>query len=172
MLLRLTLLLSSLLAAAAALQVPSPHSDSSSFATRRSALKQAAAVGATAALPLFALNPAPVSAADQLGSAKSVAEGNELAQGFSGAIRSDIGPSLQGSGIEILVTDLSYTELDEFPKSFFVPAKGGPWKCIEITASAFNQVCVFCCFFSIRHRGATFSSARTQPLTLCFFFST
>jgi len=101
--------------------------------TRRTALKQAAAL-----LPLLAA-PESMNAATQLGAASSVSEGNELATGFSGAIRSDIGPSVLGDGVEILVTDLSYKELDACPSGFFVPAKGGPWTCLEITATALNQ---------------------------------
>lgn len=30
-------------------------------------------------------------------------------------------------------------ELQECPKGFFIPPKGGPWDCIEVTATAFNQ---------------------------------
>jgi len=63
------------------------------------------------------------------------------ARGFGGggALRSDIGESVQGSGVEILVSDLSYKELKACPPKFFLPAKGGPWDCIEITATALNQ---------------------------------
>lgn len=103
-------------------------------ATRRLALKHAAA----GVIP-FLVSPARTSAVDQIGSAKSVADGNQLAQGFSGAIRSDIGPSVLGDGVEVIVTDLSYEELSACPPGFFIPPKGGPWTCIEITATALNQ---------------------------------
>ena len=54
-------------------------------------------------------------------------------------LRSDIGESVKGSGVEILITDLSYTELKECPKKFFLPEKGGPWDCLQVTATAVNQ---------------------------------
>ena len=59
--------------------------------------------------------------------------------GQGGALRSDIGESDRGSGVEVLITDLSYTELAACPPKFFIPPKGGPWSCIQVTASAFNQ---------------------------------
>jgi len=59
--------------------------------------------------------------------------------GSLGALRSDIGPSIRGDGVEILVTDMSYKELSACPPGFFIPEKGGPWSCIEITATALNQ---------------------------------
>merc|ERR1711865_805367 len=59
--------------------------------------------------------------------------------GGTGALRSDIGPSVLGDGVEILMTDLSYKELSACPPNFFVPEKEGPWDCIEITATALNQ---------------------------------
>ena len=120
--------------AAAALRAPS--SRPADVETGRRAVLHG---GATVALlPLFAL-PNCVAAA-QLGAATSVEEGNELATGFSGALRTNIGPSVLGDGVEILVTDLSYKELGSCPSDFFVPAKGGPWTCLEITATALNQV--------------------------------
>mmetsp|Transcript_67488 Transcript_67488/g.133834 ORF Transcript_67488/g.133834 Transcript_67488/m.133834 type:complete len:238 (-) Transcript_67488:228-941(-) len=96
------------------------------LATRRSALQAAASL---AFVPLL---PAPATADvydDRVGSGF----------GGTGALRSDIGPSLKGDGVEMLVTDLSYTELAACPSGFFIPTKGGPWTCIEITATAFNQ---------------------------------
>jgi len=98
--------------------------------TRRAALQTAG---------LFPLLTANLASADQAGQARSVMEGNEREGSFTGALRSDIGPSVLGDGVEILVSDLSYTELSECPKGFFLPTKSGPWTCIEISATALNQ---------------------------------
>ena len=70
-----------------------------------------------------------------------IATGYDDRAGFgqSGALRADIGESVLGSGVEVLITDLSYTELAACPPKFFIPPKGGPWSCIQVTASAFNQ---------------------------------
>ena len=131
------LLLSLLSLSCSSLHVPArPAAHTERSASRRTAIKRAAT--GIGMLPLFA-SPEFMSAT-QLGQAQSVAEGNELAVGFDGGIRSDIGPSIMGSGVEILVTDLSYKELDACPKGFFIPAKGGPWSCLEITATVQNQV--------------------------------
>ena len=50
-----------------------------------------------------------------------------------------MGPSVLGDGVDILITDLSYTELSACPANFFIPPKGGPWNCIEVSATANNQ---------------------------------
>ena len=50
-----------------------------------------------------------------------------------------MGPSVLGDGVEILITDMSYRELDKCPPNFFIPEKEGPWDCLEITATALNQ---------------------------------
>ena len=59
--------------------------------------------------------------------------------GGTGGLRSDIGESIKGDGVEILLSDLSYKELPACPKKFFLPEKGGPWICLEVSATAFNQ---------------------------------
>ena len=59
--------------------------------------------------------------------------------GTSGALREDISESVKGDGVQILLTDLSYTELKACPPNFYLPTKGGPWDCIEIQATATNQ---------------------------------
>merc|ERR1719183_776577 len=64
--------------------------------------------------------------------------------GGTGALRSDIGPSVLGDGVEILVTDLSYTELSACPPGFFIPEKGGPWTCLEISATALPGQISYC----------------------------
>jgi len=96
------------------------------IATRRTTLQAAASVALAPLLP----SPAIADAYD-----------DRIGSGFggTGALRSDIGPSVKGDGVEILVTDLSYQELSACPSGFFIPTKGGPWTCIEITATAFNQ---------------------------------
>ena len=108
-----------------ALQLPAGESGG---ATRRAAL-QAAASAAIA--PLFS---AP-------GAAFAGAYDDRTGSGFggTGALRSDIGPSVKGDGVEILVTGMEYTELSACPSGFFIPTKGGPWTCLEITATALNQ---------------------------------
>ncbi|KAL1521398.1 hypothetical protein AB1Y20_021063 [Prymnesium parvum] len=57
----------------------------------------------------------------------------------SGALREDIGESVIGDGVQILLTDLTYKELNACPPNFSLPTKGGPWDCIEISATATNQ---------------------------------
>jgi hypothetical protein len=59
--------------------------------------------------------------------------------GFSGALRGDIGPTIYGDGVEIIITDQSYKELSACPKEFFVPTKEGPWTCLEISVTATNN---------------------------------
>ena len=65
-------------------------------------------------------------------------DSNEI--GFSGSLRSNIGPSVLGDGVEILITEQSYVELSSCPKEFFVPTKEGPWRCLEISVTATNNV--------------------------------
>merc|ERR1711966_75374 len=59
--------------------------------------------------------------------------------GFSGALRGNIGPSVLCDGVEVLITNQSYKELTACPPDFFVPAKGGPWTCLEISVTATNN---------------------------------
>jgi len=86
---------------------------------------------AAAMLPLLSSSPKAALAVTDEGAASG--------SGGLGALRSDMGPSVLGSGVEILMTDLSYKELDKCPPNFFVPAKEGPWDCLEVTATALNQ---------------------------------
>ena len=104
-----------------------PSSDTGRVATRRAMLQ-----GATAAAMLPLLSTSPEAA---------VADQFEERPGFggTGALRSDMGPSVLGDGVEILITDMSYKELDKCPPNFFIPEKEGPWDCLEITATALNQ---------------------------------
>ena len=53
--------------------------------------------------------------------------------GQTGALRVDEPVSLTGKSVEIVVKDLSYVELKECPKNFFIPPKEGPWTCIEVS---------------------------------------
>ena len=92
--------------------------------SRRSAFHGAASI---ALLPLL---PTAVFAVD--------GQANEI--GFSGALRNDIGPSITGSGVEVLISEQSYKELPACPSAFFVPSKGGPWSCLEVTCVATNNV--------------------------------
>lgn len=94
-------------------------------ATRRTALENAASA---ALLPLFA---SPLAASAVIG------DSNEI--GYNGALRADIPPSIVGDGVEIIVTDQTYKELSTCPPNFFVPAKGGPWTCLEISVTATNN---------------------------------
>ena len=75
------------------------------------------------------------------GAAMAKKGGEDVLAGFgqTGALRSDVPESLTGSGVEITITDITYKELEACPKKFFLPPKGGPWNCIEITAKAYNQ---------------------------------
>jgi len=59
--------------------------------------------------------------------------------GGTGGLRSDISESIKGDGVDILISDLSYKELAACPKKFFLPEKGGPWSCLEVSATAYNQ---------------------------------
>ena len=59
--------------------------------------------------------------------------------GQGGALSANAPVSLRGSGVEVLITDPSYKELDACPKGMFIPPKGGPWQCIEVSATALNQ---------------------------------
>ena len=97
--------------------------------SRRSALQGAAA----ALLPLTGVPGAA------LARGAGLEDGREAGLGGTGALRSDLAESLTGSGVEITITDLSYKELEVCPKKFFLPAKGGPWTCIEVSATAYNQ---------------------------------
>lgn len=108
-------------ASAAALQL-SPRA----AASRRTALQLATATG------LAGLTASPDVALGEV-----YAERNGF--GGTGQLRSDIGPSVRGDGVEILVTDLSYKEMASCPSGFFIPEKGGPWTCLEISATALNQ---------------------------------
>ena len=56
-----------------------------------------------------------------------------------GGFVENIGQSAKGDGVQILLNDLSYTELKSCPPNFYIPQKGGPWDCIEISATAVNQ---------------------------------
>ena len=102
------------------------------LSSRRAAIQGAAAL----TLPLVASAPLLTSP----GIASAV-DSDAAEIGFNGGLRSDIGPSIMGSGVEVLITDQSYTELSACPKGFFVPAKGGPWTCLEISVTATNNVC-------------------------------
>ena len=102
-----------------------PSSDNG-VATRRAALKS---VAGAALLPLLA-SPDLAFAVE--------GQNNDI--GFTGALRNDIGPSILGSGVEVLISEQSYKELPACPSDFFVPAKGGPWSCLEITCVATNNV--------------------------------
>ena len=115
----------------------------------RSQIAQEMLVVGASLFALVALQPPPTRAGGtQMGRRVALASGAALLApskraaadlGQSGALRSDIGESVSGSGVEILVKDLAYTELKECPKGFFIPPRGGPWDCIEVTATAFNQ---------------------------------
>jgi hypothetical protein len=119
-----------LLSTFAAALTPQVRSGGSTPATRRAALQ-----GATAAIIL----PAGLSFPQAATARGAVEDGKEAGLGGVGALRSDLPESLTGSGVEILISDLSYKELDACPKGFFIPPKGGPWSCIEISATAYNQ---------------------------------
>jgi len=93
--------------------------------TRRATLESAAAISAVALLG------SPTSASAVLDVGPEV--------GFNGGLRNDIGPSIMGDGVEILITDQTYKELATCPPNFFVPTKQGPWTCLEITVTATNN---------------------------------
>mgnify|MGYP001232686630 CR=1 FL=1 len=119
-----------LLPTLAAAALAPPPASSSRPGGRRAALQNAAA--AAVLLPLASYPSAAL--------ARAVIEDDVVAGlGQTGALRSDVPVSLTGSGVEITITDISYTELDACPKKFFLPPKGGPWACIEISATAYNQ---------------------------------
>lgn len=116
----------SLIVATTALRATPP------FATSRRAAVQAAT--SAAVLPLVT----------NVGSASAVSRqslDDDVKAGFgqTGALRVDEPVSLTGKSVEIVVKDLSYVELKECPKNFFIPPKEGPWTCIEVTATAMNQ---------------------------------
>ena len=90
--------------------------------TRREVLAHSAAA-ATAAASAAAILP-PAAHADL---------------GESGRLRQDIGQSAKGDGVQILLEQLSYIELKACPPNFYLPQKGGPWDCIEISGLAVNQ---------------------------------
>jgi hypothetical protein len=89
-------------------------SDRGSAHSRRKALQQAAAA-ALLSLP-------------------GVASAGDFAKG--GAIDPNSPPTAETN--QIKMTDLSYTEVGQCPKTVPIPQKGGPWSCIEITATATN----------------------------------
>ena len=72
--------------------------------------------GATAAAMLPLLSTSPEAA---------VADQFEERPGFggTGALRSDMGPSVLGDGVEILITDMSYKELDKCPPERATPGR-------------------------------------------------
>jgi len=115
------------LAAALAPRCRVPPPGSSPAATRRAVLETAAA--ASAALLPVAILPDRAAAANS--------DSNEI--GFSGSLRGDIGPTIYGDGVEVLITEQSYKELSECPADYFVPAKEGPWRCLEISVTATNN---------------------------------
>lgn len=84
-----------------------------------------------AVLPLF-----PFAATANRGAVMDDLQGG---LGTTGSLRSDVPESLTGSGIEVIITDITYRELEACPKKFFVPVKGGPWTCIEVSATAYNN---------------------------------
>jgi len=111
------------------LTIPASLTPGRPVSGRRAALQGAASAVVLPAIP-FAAN------------AKSAVDMSpEVNAGFgqTGRLRADEPVSLTGSGVEITITDLSYTELRQCPKNFFIPAKEGPWSCIEISGTAFNQ---------------------------------
>jgi len=112
---------------AAGLLLPSsgPQDSAKRTASRRVLLETAAG---TALLPLLAL-PNPANAVRDIDS--------EI--GFDGKLRSNIPASIKGDGVEIIVTDQTYKELTACPPNFFVPERGGPWSCLEITVTAANN---------------------------------
>ena len=88
--------------------------------SRRSTLHQAiAATSAAALLP-------------------SVAGADFDENSRTGTLRQDIAQSAKGDGIQILLNDLSYTELKACPPNFYLPSKG-QWDCIEVRGTAVNQ---------------------------------
>ena len=107
-----------------------PSSDTGRVATRRAMLQ-----GATAAAMLPLLSTSPEAAVADA----TFDQTDRPGFGGTGALRSDMGPSVLGDGVEILITDMSYKELDKCPPNFFIPEKEGPWDCLEITATALNQ---------------------------------
>jgi len=107
-----------------------PSSDTGRVATRRAMLQ-----GATAAAMLPLLSTSPEAAVADA----TFDQTDRPGFGGTGALRSDMGPSVLGDGVEILITDMSYRELDKCPPNFFIPEKEGPWDCLEITATALNQ---------------------------------
>lgn len=77
----------------------------------------------------------------QCGAAAAAALVSEVASADLGAtsrLREDVQQSLKGSGINILLKNLTYKELDACPSKFYLPQKG-QWSCIEISGTAVNQ---------------------------------
>jgi len=126
---RSTSTLLALLPLAAALTPSGRMSPTGNAATRRAVLGTAATASA-ALLPVAVLPDRAVAAGQS--------DSNEI--GFSGALRSDIGPTIRGDGVEVIITEQSYKELSSCPKDFFVPTKQGPWRCLEISVTALNNV--------------------------------
>ena len=123
-------MISVLLLASALTPSPTPRSGSSPT-SRRAALQTAAAL----TLPSLATVMAPGTAV------AAPYKGYDERSGFSGsgALRSDVPVSLTGSSVEILIEDMTYKELSACPTNYFIPPKGGPWSCIEVSATATNQ---------------------------------
>ena len=121
-----------LFSSSSALQVPQPEGPR--LPSRRAAAGQAAAL-----VPLLA-SPG-IASAGSAGARTGSSYDDRVGSGFggTGSLRPDLGESVLGSGVEITITDLKYKELDACPDRFFIPAKGGPWSCLEISATAFNQ---------------------------------
>ena len=109
---------------------PPPLRQNAALTGRRAAMQTATSA---ALLPLFNV-ALPANAVDDK-------YGNDNEIGFNGALRGDIPATITGSGVEILITDQKYKELDACPPNFFVPTKEGPWTCLEITVTATNNVC-------------------------------
>jgi hypothetical protein len=86
-----------------------------------------------------AVTAIPVAAASGFGAPSSAFALDKQFGYAGGALGDDVGQSIKGGGVEILMTDLSYKELKSCPEGFFLPTKAGPWNCIEITATANNQ---------------------------------
>ena len=119
--------------APAALQLPSSSSRAGDITPDRRAVLQIAA--SSALLPLL-----PGAATASSGGV-SVVSDDRIGSGFggTGALRSDLGEAVKGSGVELAFSELSYTELKACPPKFFLPNKGGPWDCIEVSATVLNQ---------------------------------
>mmetsp|Transcript_42510 Transcript_42510/g.74605 ORF Transcript_42510/g.74605 Transcript_42510/m.74605 type:complete len:286 (+) Transcript_42510:51-908(+) len=103
-------------------------SETEARTSRRAAVEQAASI---ALLSLLSPQGASADVVDTMMAGK---------QGAGvGAMSADGAESILSSGVEITLTDISYKQLEACPKNFFIPLKGGPWDCIEVKATAFNQ---------------------------------